>query len=97
MGANKNGKEFYAKLKGRLEKNSQWPSIYLYKFIVPSTEQRIAQIAEIFDGMNADIQTKSSGKGNYTSVSIHVKMPSPDAVISKYKEVGEKVADVISL
>ncbi|MDN6280705.1 MAG: DUF493 domain-containing protein, partial [Psychroflexus sp.] len=33
----------------------------------------------------------------YTSVSIHVEMNSPEDVVSKYKEVGEKVEGVISL
>ncbi|MEP1856103.1 DUF493 family protein, partial [Nonlabens ulvanivorans] len=42
------------------------------------------------------IDNKVSSKGTYTSISIKVTMKSPDAVIEKYKEVGE-IDGVISL
>ena len=89
--------EFYERLKTRLRETSLWPSEYLYKFIVPSSNERIAEVEAIFDNMGAVIQTKSSAKGNYTSISIHVRMKNPEAVIEKYKEVGGKVEGVISL
>lgn len=89
--------EFYQKLKSQLLDTSIWPSIYLFKFIVPTDPQKIKRIEDIFDNLGAVITTKQSKKGNYTSVSINVKMKSPDAVIEKYKEVGQKVEGVISL
>src|SRR5699024_8912328 len=97
MSKNKKRDEFYGKLKKQLEETTDWPSKYLYKFIVPSTAQKIAEIEEIFDDMGAVINTIESSKGNYTSVSIHVEMSSPEKVIAKYKEVGDKVDEVISL
>ena len=97
MSTDKNPEEFYAKLKGRLEETTKsWPADYLYKFIVPSDSQKIAEIEAIFDNMGAVINTKASSKGTYTSVSIQVKMKNPDAVIAKYKEVAV-VEGVISL
>jgi len=97
MSTDKNPEEFYTKLKGRLEETTtSWPADYLYKFIVPSDNQKIAEIEAIFDNMGAVINTKASSKGTYTSVSIHVKMENPDAVIAKYKEVSV-VEGVISL
>ncbi|HET8839482.1 MAG TPA: DUF493 family protein [Flavobacteriaceae bacterium] len=89
--------EFYERLKKQLRETSLWPNEYLYKFIVPTSNQRIAEIEAIFDNMGAVIHTKNSAKGNYTSVSINVRMKNPEAVIQKYKEVGEKVEGVISL
>lgn len=97
MNEKNNPEEFYAKLKVQLEESTTWPANYLYKFIVPATSQKIAEIEEIFDNMNAEITTKDSSKGKYTSISINVLMDSPDHVIAKYKEVGDKVKDVISL
>lgn len=88
--------EFYARLKEQLLENTSWPSNYLYKFIVPSDEGRIAQIQDIFDNTGAVIESKKSKKGTYTSLSITVNMESPDAVIKKYKEVAI-VEGVISL
>lgn len=89
--------EFYERLKKQLHETSLWPNEYLYKFIVPTSNQRIAEIEAVFDNMGAVIRTKNSAKGNYTSVSINVRMKNPEAVIQKYKEVGEKVEGVISL
>ncbi len=97
MADKKKTEEFYANLKRKLEESSSWPTVYLYKFIVPASSQKIAEIEEIFDGLDAEIAIKNSSKGSYTSVSIRVKMESPNHVIAKYKEVGQKVADVISL
>ncbi len=97
MSEKKDPEEFYAKLRSQLYDTSLWPSEYLYKFIVPTSDHKIQNIEEIFDNMGAVINTKQSRKGNYTSVSVNVKMKNPDAVIDKYKEVAEKVEGVISL
>ncbi|MDC6364456.1 MULTISPECIES: DUF493 family protein [Flavobacteriaceae] len=87
---------FYARLKEQLLENTSWPSNYLYKFIVPTDEARIAQITDIFDNTGAVIESKKSKKGTYTSVSITVHLQNPDEVIAKYKEVSH-VEGVISL
>lgn len=88
---------FYDKLKEKLEDSVLWPSEYLYKFIVPSSETNIQKLVQIFDNLGAVIKTKKSSKGKYTSVSVHLQMKNPDEVINKYIEVGEKVEGVISL
>ena len=88
--------EFYQRLKAQLEENFSWPSTYLYKFIVPSDPEKITAIKDIFANSGADLQTKESSKGTFTSVSVKVRMKSPDAVIEKYLEVS-KVDGVISL
>lgn len=97
MEPSKNPEEFYKKLKSQLYDTAMWPSEYLYKFIVPTTKEKITQIQDIFDNMGAVIHTRKSKNGNYTSVSVNVRMKDPDAVIAKYKEVGEEVEGVISL
>jgi len=96
MKLDKKATEFYKRLKNQLETDTSWPSIYLYKFIVPASLEKIAEIEVIFDGTNAEIKTRDSSKGKYTSLSIKVIMDSPDAVIQKYIEVS-KVEGVISL
>lgn len=89
--------EFYKNLEAKLAETSEWPSSYMYKFIVPTKEGTIQDITAIFDNMGAVITTKESKNKKYTSVSIQVRMPSPGMVITKYKEVGQKVKNVISL
>jgi len=88
--------EFYARLKEQLEQSNNWPSNYLYKFIVPTATNKIDLINKVFDNTGAVIESKQSKNGKYTSISITVHMKNPDAVIVKYQEVG-KIEGVISL
>jgi len=87
---------FYKRLKEQLLENGKWPSNYLYKFIVPTGEEKINAIARIFDNTGAVIESKQSKNGTYTSLSITVNLKNPDAVIEKYKEVSH-IDGVISL
>ena len=96
MEQDKNTEEFYERLKKQLQEDTSWPSAYLFKFIVPADLEKIAEIRAIFDGSDADINTRDSAKGTYTSVSIKVVMDSPDAVVNKYLEVSN-IEGVISL
>jgi putative lipoic acid-binding regulatory protein len=93
---NKKSEEFYKRLKDELYHNTSWPSDYLYKFIIPTDPERIAQIHKVFDNTGAVIDSKQSRKGKYTSVSVMVNLANPDEVIRNYKEVG-KIEGVISL
>lgn len=97
MSDESNSQEFYAKLKAQLQDTSMWPSEYLYKFIVPTSDEKVKKIEEIFDNLGAVINTKKSKNGKYTSVSVNVRMKNPDHVIVKYKEVAVSVKGVISL
>ncbi len=87
---------FYDRLRQELLKTSEWPSTYLYKFIVPSDPEKLAQIKDLFDNTGAVIESRESRNGKYTSLSITVHLEHPDLVIEKYIEVG-KVEGVISL
>lgn len=96
MDQGKNTTEFYDRLKKQLEEDITWPSPYLFKFIVPASLEKIAEIEAIFDGTDAEIATRDSSKGTYSSISIKVTMESPDDVVKKYLEVSN-VEGVISL
>ena len=92
----KKTEEFYIKLKSQLEETSKWPSIYLYKFIVPSNSDKAEKITKIFDNTGAVIESKQSKTGKYTSLSVTVNLKNADEVVKYYKEVGE-IEGVISL
>ena len=96
MSLEKDPDAFYNKLKSQLIETSEWPTEYLYKFIVSSDIHKIAEIEAVFNNMGAVINTKESRNGKYTSVSVNVRMKTPDDVIEKYKVVG-KIEGVISL
>ncbi len=92
----KKTEEFYQRLKQELTDSTLWPAEYLFKFIVPSDQQKILQIENSFDRMGAVIDTTQSKTGKYTSVSINVRMVSAQSVIDKYIELST-IEGIISL
>ena len=92
----KKTEEFYVRLKEELGNTSDWPSEYLYKFIVPTELNKILEIESAFDDMGAVIKTTQSKTGKYTSVSVDVRMENPEAVVQKYIQVSD-IEGIISL
>lgn len=88
--------EFYKKLKKTLLETTEFPTKYMYKFIIPTSDEKFNEIESIFDNMGAVINSKPSKTGKYNSLTIVVNMKSPEEIIEKYKEVA-KVEGVISL
>ncbi len=88
--------EFYEKLKKTLLETTKFPTEYMYKFIIPASDEKFKEIENIFNNMGAVINSKSSKTGKYNSLTILVNMKNPDEIIAKYKEVA-KVEGVISL
>lgn len=84
----------YNSLREKLNEQS-WPNVYFFKFIVPADNERIGQVYALFDE-TAEIKTKDSSTGKYTSVSIKTVMISVDAIIDVYHEAG-KIEGIISL
>ena len=87
---------FYTKLKAQLDDTTTFPSDYLYKFIVPTDANQVAEVEELFNNTGAVITTKKSKTGKYISVSIVLKVQTSIEVISYYKK-AEKIKGIISL
>jgi hypothetical protein len=92
----KETREFYERLKKELDLSTTWPSIYLYKFIVPSEKENILRVEEAFDCMGAVIKTTKSKTGKFTSISVDVMMKDSQEIIDKYIEVST-IKGIISL
>lgn len=92
----KKNEEFFDRLKQELINSTAWPAEYLFKFIVPSQQDKVLEIENAFDQMGAVIETTQSKTGKYTSVSINVRMDSAQSVIDKYIELST-VEGIISL
>ncbi len=86
--------EQFDKLKIQLDL-LEWPSLYLFKFISPSDNQKIALITSMFDEAS-DITIRPSSKGTYTSISVKEIMMSSESVISIYEKTA-KIDGVIIL
>jgi putative lipoic acid-binding regulatory protein len=89
-------KEFYERLRTELNNSNTWPAEYLFKFIVPTDQEKIEIVENAFNNMGAVIVTKNSKTGKYTSVSIDVQMTNAQKIIDKYLELST-VKGIISL
>lgn len=87
--------EFYNSLKTKLEDVHSYPTVYMFKFIVPSLGDKVEKVIALFD-KDANITSRQSSKGKFTSVTVKVVMLSSDEIIQKYKEVA-KIEGVIML
>ena len=76
------GKFDFDAFQQKLDDQFSWPSLYMFKFIVPSGKEN--EVGALFP-KNESIH-KPSKKGNYISVTTKVMMPSSDEVIRIYKE-----------
>ena len=84
----------YDKLREKLDQEP-WPNVYMFKFIVPSDNHKIAMIESFFED-DAEIILQPSSNGKYTSVTIRQVMLGSDAIIAVYKQ-AEAVEGIISL
>jgi hypothetical protein len=91
-----NTQDFYERLKVELDNSTTWPSVYLFKFIVPSENDNVFQVEEAFNRMGAVIKTTKSKTGKFTSISIDVTMNNAQEIIDKYIEVST-IKGIISL
>jgi len=78
--------------KRKLEEQHAFPSIYMFKFIVPSGKESDV-IALLPEGK---ITSKTSKKGNYISITAELMIIESDQVIEIYQE-AHKVKGLIAL
>ena len=90
------GEAFYKKLKEQLDDTTEFPADYMYKFIVPTGENQVEEVQEMFNKGGAVINTKKSKTGKYISVSVVINLSNSDEVISYYRK-AEKIKGIISL
>jgi uncharacterized protein len=87
---------FYKKLQWQLEETTQFPSDYLFKFIVPTTDNQVDDVKNLFNDNGAVINTKKSKTGKYVSVSIVLNVENAKTIILYYQK-AEKIKGIISL
>lgn len=85
----------YDELRKKLNQGNNWPQLYMFKFIVPSDNHKIALVESLFDD-DAEIKLQPSSKGKYTSLTARVVMLDADQIISIYKRASE-IEGIISL
>lgn len=76
--------EWIISFREKLDQHHAWPSLYIFKFIVPSGKEN--QVKALFP-MHTTTE-RASKNGNYTSVTVQMMMQSSDAVIDIYKKAA---------
>ncbi len=87
--------DYYSNLKQKLEDNGSWPQPYLFKFIIPADNQKLAQVEALF-GAEAQVTTRQSKTNKFISISAKEVMLSADEVIKVYKKAGN-IKGIMSL
>ena len=81
-----------ASLKEQLDSQTDFPTLYMFKFIVPmGRENEVAMLLP-----NNEMVLKQSSKGNYVSVTIKAMMPSSESIVNIYLRASE-IEGIISL
>jgi putative lipoic acid-binding regulatory protein len=79
--------EEWNRFKDKLIETMTFPSVYMFKLIVPSENRSIALAENLFEE-GADIHTKESGGGKYTSVTAKQVVMHVDEIINIYKKAS---------
>lgn len=87
--------EFYAELRIKLEEEHDFPELYMFKFIVPNDNRKLALVEALFGG-EAQVTIRQSRKGNFVSVTGKEIMVSVDSVIERYQKAAE-IEGIVSL
>ncbi|HEX4888282.1 MAG TPA: DUF493 family protein [Luteibaculaceae bacterium] len=74
------------KLRAQLEQMHNWPDVYMYKFVLPNDDEKLATLMTYFT-QSADVQVKQSSAGKYIAITVKEVMMSADAVIERYKSI----------
>jgi putative lipoic acid-binding regulatory protein len=76
--------EWVHSFRAKLDQHYRWPSLYMFKFIVPKGKED--DVRKLFP-MHT-VTEKSSREGNYTSVTVQIMAPSSDVIIGIYQKVS---------
>ena len=91
-----NRAEFYGNLKKKLEEQHDFPTLYMFKFIVPNELEKEAQLMGIFQKEESEFSSRESKTGRYISLTIKAVMVDAQSVISAYQK-AEKIEGIVSL
>ncbi len=76
--------EWLKSFREKLDQHYAWPSLYMFKFIVPTGKEE--DVKRLFPKHTSS--EKHSKEGKYTSVTVQMMMPSSDAVVNVYEQAS---------
>ncbi|MGQ1908271.1 hypothetical protein ACT3CE_00650 [Marinifilum sp. RC60d5] len=76
-------KEKYNRIKQQLFESTKWPSLYMFKFIVPNNEDKINAVKNLFP-TDTKFTYKTSKDIRYIGITVKKVMNSADDVVEIY-------------
>lgn len=87
--------DFYDNLRQKLSEVTEFPHLYMFKFIIPTDNHKLALTEALF-GEGALVTTRQSKSNKYISVTAKEMMMSVDEIIAIYHK-AETIEGIISL
>lgn len=87
--------EQFKSLYEKLLKDTNWPQVYMFKFIITADNKKIALVQAKFSDEAIIAQKESSG-GKYICITVKEVMLNAEGVIEKYKDIAT-IEGVMSL
>ncbi len=84
----------YLSLRKQLDQE-EWPNVYMFKFIVPNTSEKVALTMELFNN-ESDITMHESSTGKFISITAKELMLDVDSIIKIYEE-STKIKGLMAL
>ena len=87
--------EKYNSIKQQLFESTKWPSLYMFKFIVPNGEDKLSAVKNLFPE-GTEFTYKTSRDVRFIGVTVKIVMASADDVIEIYSR-AEGIKGIMAL
>lgn len=87
--------DFFESLKQKLDEQCEWPHVYMFKFIIPADNHKLALVEALF-GPEAEITTRQSSTNKFISITAKEMVMSSEEIITIYKKATE-IEGIMSL
>ncbi len=81
-------KETKDRLRSRLDQGHDWPSVYMFKFILEPDKDKLEAVLAIFP-KESEVLRKYSTGGKYVSITVKEVMLNADEVVQRYDRISE--------
>lgn len=78
----------FEQFKQKIEQEHSFPTVYMFKFIVPADNKKIALVETLF-AEEAELLQKESSSGKYISITSKQVMMNADEIVAIYKKAME--------
>lgn len=84
-----NSKPIWEDLRNKLVETENFPLLYMFKFVLPSDNQKVALLTAQFEEQEAEITMRTSASGKHTSITVRLVVLSADEIINHYQKATE--------